>query len=375
MATSAKKASKSSTDLRDELHSNMDKLRGEFEAIHAETKTKISDIEIKQAAPVYTGNTSKYSDIFGTPPSGIDHAVPMFKAEDWNEVVRPFIPKIDPTYIPPPESTEKLVVGFINGDKSFIHGKTGSGKSSLVKHICAVLNIPFIRVNFSADMESSALFGEHTVRIDEETGNNKVVFEDGPLLELGRYGGVLCCDEFSTGPAEVNMSLQWVLEDEGKIYVKDMAGSSVDKLIEPNEWFRIVCTDNTELQGDTSGNHAGTSVQNSALLDRFQTTIRHDYLDPDIEAEIMSTVAPELDKLIIKKMVEMGKLIRKCYGDQGMNITMSQRTLNNWAKKTLYWGDLMIAFKVTFFDKLIEDDQKVVNEFLNKVFGEEIRSK
>ena len=321
----------------------------------------------------YSDGYVPYNKVFGKPPSGINHAIKVFKKTDWPESVRKFIPpEPDKSYLPNKENMEKLVVGIMQHDKILIHGKTGSGKSSLVQYVCGKLNIPFVRVNFSGDMESAALFGEHTVTFDEK-GNSTVIFKEGPLTELARAGGVLCCDEFSTAPPEVAMAMQWPLEDDGKVYLKDMAGSSEDKLIDPHEWFTIVATDNTELQGDTSGRHAGTTVQNTALLDRFQVTIKQDYLTAAQERSIMAKVAPSIPKEILKKMTSMSSLIRDAYDKDNINLTMSQRTLNNWAKRCQYWSDPILSFKDAFYNKLTDDDKAVVKEFVFKVFGQNIK--
>jgi hypothetical protein len=52
---------------------------------------------------------------------------------------------------------------------------------------------------------------------------------------------------------------------------------------------------------------------------------------------------------------------------------MSPRGLLNWGAKTVYWRHSVHALKTSFFNKLIDDDRKVVNEFVLKIFGEEIK--
>lgn len=309
-----------------------------------------------------------FKDIFGfSAPSGREHAIKVYEPEDWNEEVRVFIPSLDPLYIWPKENTEMMVVALLNGDKSLIIGPTGSGKSSLIKNICAILNIPFIRINFFNQVEYSAVFGMPKIK------NGTMSYEHGPIGVLGMNGGVLCLDEFSSANSDITMSLQYVLEDKGQIYLPDYPGPAAERIINPHERFRIVCTDNTELQGDTTGRHAGTNVQNTATLDRFQTIIRHDYLDKKHEEKVLKNVAPEIPNGWVKDMLTLSALVRDAYERSNIGITMSPRTLINWARKSAYWGDPMLALKFCWFDKLISDDKKVVNEFIMKVYGKEMK--
>lgn len=309
-----------------------------------------------------------FEDIFGfKAPSGREHAIKVFLPEDWDEEVRVFIPTLDPLYIWPKENTEMAVVALLNGDKTLIIGPTGSGKTSLIKNICAVLNIPFIRINFFNQVEYSAVFGMPKI-----TGGT-MTYEHGPIGILAKYGGVMCLDEFSSANADITMSLQPALEDGGHIYLPDYPGPAKDRIIIPHDQFRIVATDNTELQGDTTGKFAGTNVQNTATLDRFQTVIKHEYLSKDHEKKVLKNVAPEIPDGWIKDMLALSAMVRDAYEKSNIGITMSPRTLINWARKSTYWGEPLMALKVAFFDKLISDDRKVVNEFIMKVYGKEIK--
>ncbi len=115
-----------------------------------------------------------FSEIFDYRPKFGDFGVtvhPTHVGMDPN-VVR-LIPKIDPDYVVQKDEAALLVAGLEDGDKSLITGPTGSGKSSLVKYVCAKLNRPFIRINMSGDVESAALFGTLVVR------GGATVWEDG----------------------------------------------------------------------------------------------------------------------------------------------------------------------------------------------------
>lgn len=310
-----------------------------------------------------------YSKVFGKPPSGIDHAVKVFKDEDWPEALRCHIPdtKKFENYIYPADKGEQFVAGLMQGDKTLLHGPKGSGKSSLPEYVCSVLRIPFIRVNCREDMDSGAIFGSISV----QAGN--MVWCPGPAEELGLHGGLLQIDEISATPPGINMAMQYMLEEDGRIYLADKPAESKDKLIKPHDWFRIVATDNTQLQGDSTGGYAGTMVQNSAMLDRFQTTLEIDYLSSEHETKILKAKVKDIPAAWIKSMLQLAALIRTAYETNKTQFTMSPRTLINWGRKSVYWNDELVGLRLAFFDKLVEDDKKLVNDFIYKVYGKNIK--
>lgn len=311
----------------------------------------------------------KFSDVFGWTPEGSvgDFPVCTFAPTYWDSSMQSHIPD-EFAYEPPKRSIELLVAGLMQGDKTLITGPTGSGKSSMVKYIASLLRIPFQRVACSGDMESSALFGMPTI------SEGTLGYSHGPAGEMGIHGGILLVDEWETTPPEVSMAMQYMLEDEGKIFLRDMAGTSAEKTIDPHAWFRVICTGNTLGQGDTSGAHAGTQVQNTASLDRFQTIINHAYLSKAHEKKLIRSVVPDLDASVTDNMLKFAALVRNAYDQQSIALTMSPRTLINWGRKILYWNDELVALQIAYFDKLEDGDKRVVNEMINKVYSREIRA-
>lgn len=329
-----------------------------------EVETKLTPTGGKE----YPEGHQKFSEVFGfKPPSGVDHAVRVFEREDWPEDLQAFIPAVDDGHVWAKKETEVFVAGLMSNDKTLLHGPKGSGKSSLPTQVCARLNIPMMRVNGRADMESSALFGQPTV----EEGTLKWV--PGPAEVLGKGGGLLLVDEISAIPAGISMAMQWMLEENGKIFLPDKPSDAGEKFVEPHDWFRVVATDNTELQGDTNGRYVGAQVQNEALVDRFSTTIKVDYLTKAHEIGILTKRVEELPKSIAEAMVDFAGMVRTSYNQDEIQSTLSPRGLVNWAKKTVYWGDPVLALKIAFFDKLTEDDQKVVNKAVKRVFNKEFK--
>lgn len=298
----------------------------------------------------------------------LDVPVKKFKPEDWDESIRTHIPKIDTGYVFDQYCTVSLAAAWYMEDACLIHGPKGSGKTTLPQQMAARLGIPYTRINGREDMESSALFGG--VKFSPEQG---VVWVDGPIAEFAKHGGIVCIDEVSRLPAGIVNGLMAVLEHGTDVFLADKPGTVAEKTIKRHPMFRIVCTDNTELQGDTTGKYVGTNVQDEALIDRFDTSIKLGYLSVAHEMKIIIGKVPQIDNRIAQQMVQLAGMIRTSYDGGNIGFTMSPRGLVAWAKKAVFWDNPMQAFKLCFFDKLLPSDRAVVAEFYHSVFAENIR--
>lgn len=298
----------------------------------------------------------------------------VFKPEDWPESLRKFIPKRDDLYVFDPDATLALAAElyttkeFSKVGPVLLHGPKGSGKTTLPQQICARINMPYIRINCKGDMESAAIFGSQ--KYDPVNGLGWV---DGPAAELGRLGGTLCIDEGSRMPSPIMASVMAMMEKGADIYLADKPGASEDKFILRNDWFRIVMTDNTELQGDTTGKYVGTNVQDEALIDRFSTAYKLGYLSEAHEIAIITGKVKEVDNLTAQKMVRLANMIRGSYDSGNIGFTMSPRGLLEWAEKIAFWDSESQGFRLSFYNKLTPTDRLVVAEFFHSVFSENLR--
>lgn len=308
-----------------------------------------------------------------TPPSGVDHVITsiVFQPTDWNENIRKFIPKVNPNYVWQWNQLEELVVALLINDKVWISGPRGSGKSSLVEQVCAVLNWPFIRMNGKGDMDSSGVFG--SVKVRPNNGVPETVWVDGPVTTAVKAGAVLLFDEPTVVPPEISMGLQWLLEDDGKLMLTDKPGELEDQLISPNKTFRLVCADNTRGRGDSTGDYAGTGNWNTATLDRFGTTIHLPYLDDEHQKSILTRKFPAIAPNLIQNMVTLSTRIQTAYKNGSQTISMSPRTLLSWANKAQVFRNVNKAFVMAYFEKLDEDvERKEVENIYFAVFGEKL---
>lgn len=332
----------------------------------AEVKAKVEETPVEEPVkkePIKVGEGQKLaSDLLGITVVD-DFAVSMLDVASIPPQVSALIPRLDVDYKVQPEEALTLLRAWEEGDKTLIVGPTGSGKSSLVAYCCALTNRPMIRLNMTGDTESSVIFGSLVVR------GGATEWVDGPATEAVKYGAVLAVDEWEVTPPEIMFGFQFLLEDGGKLFLKEKPGTSHDKLIVPHDNHRLVFIGNTLGQGDDTGSYAGTNVQNTATLDRFQTTIVLGYLDTKHEQGILSKKFPKIKAAILNNMVKVAGLIRTANQQGNIALTMSPRTLINWGRKINTYGDVKVAFTIAFLNKLKDSDRKVVTELYNKVFG------
>lgn len=317
---------------------------------------------VKKKAPTVSVSGHMFSDIFGYVPAAGDFPVDRLP-DNANEEIAMWVPEVDESYVVQKEEAATLVAGIMDGDKTLITGPTGSGKSSLVKYVCAKLNRPFIRINMSGDVESSHIFGTREVE------GGATVWKDGALAEAVKHGAVVLVDEWELMPAEIAMGMQNLLEDGGYLYLKEKPGTTADRTYIPHKDFRMVFAGNTVGQGDISGAFNGVQVQNTATIDRFSNVIKLDYLTVDHEVAYLNKKTG-VDASMAKKMVSLANLIRSAYNSGKLSLTMSPRTLINWGKKMERYTTSH-AFKVSYSMKLTDDDSTSVKELYLKVFGKE----
>lgn len=283
-----------------------------------------------------------------------DSPVPVFKDTDWDEEMQGAIPNLDKFKVYQPQIRELSLfnMGVAMGDRISIFGPTGSGKSSMVEYYCAVTRRPFVRVNGYGDLESSALLGQLTAE------NGSTIWKDGSITKAVRFGGTVCIDEWTALPPEILMSIQWLLEEDGKLLLSDMPASMGDKVVVPHKDFVLVVTDNTRGLGDDRGTFAGTNIQNTASLDRFGTVIHLGYLSRHHEIEILRSKFPGLTEKLAGKMVQFAGKVRGGYEQEELSLTMSPRTLLNWTKKALYLEDVETALQIVWVEKLPNDAER-----------------
>ena len=165
--------------------------------------------------------------------------------------------------------------------------------------------------------------------------------------------------------------IQRVLESEGNFTLLDK-----NKVIEQHDFFRIFATTNTVGLGDTTGLYHGTQQINQGQMDRWNIVTTLNYLNLDKEMDIVLAKNKSLNnpkgKEKVSNMIKVASLTRKGFIAGDISTVMSPRTVLHWAENTEIFKDVGYAFRVTFLNKCDDLEKKIISEYYQRCFGEDL---
>lgn len=232
--------------------------------------------------------------------------------------------------------------------------------------MAARLNWPCIRVNLDSHISRIDLIGKDAIVLRD--GKQVTEFREGILPWALQNPVALVFDEYDAGRADVMFVIQRVLEVDGKLTLLDS-----NKVIHPNPHFRLFATANTVGLGDTTGLYHGTQQINQGQMDRWSIVSTLNYLPHEDEVGIVTAKVPQYaDKNgteQVAAMVRMADLTRKGFMAGDLSTVMSPRTVITWAENAAIFGDMTLAFRLTFLNKCDEVERPTVAEYYQRCFG------
>ena len=296
-------------------------------------------------------------DVFGI---DADMMLPAFsEASD-------YVPTHDPNYQFDHDTTIAILAGFAHNRRVMVQGYHGTGKSTHIEQVAARLNWPCIRVNLDSHISRIDLIGRDAIVLRD--GKQVTEFREGILPWALQNPVALVFDEYDAGRADVMFVIQRVLEVDGKLTLLDS-----NKVIYPNPHFRLFATANTVGLGDTTGLYHGTQQINQGQMDRWSIVSTLNYLPHEDEVGIVTAKVPQYaDKNgteQVAAMVRMADLTRKGFMAGDLSTVMSPRTVITWAENAAIFGDMTLAFRLTFLNKCDEVERPTVAEYYQRCFG------
>ncbi len=280
-----------------------------------------------------------------------------------------FVPDIDKNYKFDKDTTIAILSGFSFNKRVLVQGYHGTGKSTHIEQIAARLNWPCVRVNLDSHISRIDLIGKDAIRLKD--GKQVTEFQEGILPWSIQNPIALVFDEYDAGRPDVMFVIQRILESEGNFTLLDK-----NKVIKQNKYFRLFATSNTVGLGDTTGLYHGTQQINQGQMDRWNIVTTLNYLDRDVEAQIVLSKVPSYDseegRNTIKKMVELADLTRNGFMTGDISTVMSPRTVIIWGENTQIFNDIGFAFRLTFLNKCDEIERPIVAEYYQRCFGQEL---
>ncbi len=279
------------------------------------------------------------------------------------------VPKIDQDYKFDRDTTLAILAGFAFNKRVLIQGFHGTGKSTHIEQVAARLNWPCVRVNLDSHISRIDLIGKDSIVLKD--GKQVTEFKEGVLPWSIQNPVALVFDEYDAGRPDVMFVIQRVLENDGKFTLLDK-----NKVIEQHEHFRMFATTNTIGLGDTTGLYHGTQQINQGQMDRWNIVSTLNYLTFEKELEIILAKNKSFNnkegKEKISNMIKVADLTRKGFMNGDISVVMSPRTVLHWAENTKIFKDQGYAFRVTFLNKCDDIEKKIISEYFQRCFGEDL---
>jgi len=279
------------------------------------------------------------------------------------------VPELDPAYRFNRDVTLAILAGFTRNRRVLLQGLHGSGKSTHIEQVAARLNWPCVRVNLDGHISRLDLVGRDAVVLRQ--GQQVTEFQEGIVPWALQRPVALIFDEYDAGRPDVMFVIQRVLERDGRFTLLDQ-----NRVLAPHPHFRLFATANTLGLGNLNGLYHGSQRLNHAQIDRWNIVATLNYLSPAEEAAIVaarvSTLAAPEQLGTLRSMVALAGLTRAGFAAGDLSTLMSPRTVISWAENLEIFGDVALAFRLSFLNKCDEDERAVVAEYFQRCFDREL---
>jgi cobaltochelatase CobS len=315
--------------------------------------------------------TRKAKDVFnikGVAAQSFDFEVPVW---EW-DAPHPHVPAIDTDYQFQGTVLMRILYALLTNKRTYLHGHSGTGKTTHVEQVAAHLFWPFMRVNFDSEITRMDLIGRDT--LVQESGTTVSKFVDGilPQMMSGPYIG--CFDELDFVRPDVAYVMQRMFEGNGLMLTEDGG-----RIVKPHGMFRMFATGNTVGQGDEFGMYQGARPQSMAMLDRFTVWAHVDYLNERERAKLIETRVPSLAKDMVAKINKyvtehieafktskvMQPITPRGYIDLAASLTMFLQVFPSSKQSKA----IEQAVEMTVLDRASVQDRAVLKGIVNRVFN------
>lgn len=266
----------------------------------------------------------------------------------------------------------------------YLGGPTGCGKSLLVKQVAGKLGRKVYRINCHPNMESSVIFGDRTVAVDETTGQNYIKYVPGSVENAMKEGldeegnevgepAILYFDEAATMPAHISISLNRLMEDIAGNRRELVLAEDGGRVVRSHSGMRIVLAGNTFCRGFSSDQDtlftAQGDAQDISFLNRVTAAFRMGY-DRKVERTIM------MEKIgndaVVSDLLSYRDVIRGRIKAGELLTPFSTRHLIHIADLYQTFGSLTKAIWYSVFQWLPNEEQVLYNEAGLTVFGRDM---
>jgi MoxR-like ATPase len=252
---------------------------------------------------------------------------------------------------------------FINdGSPTLLIGPPGAGKSEACEQIFLEREQTLHIISCTPSMTADDLEGR--VELRSKDGVAVTQFEPAELAIAAQEGHGVLLDDADAIPAHAAFGAYRLLAG------KDMRILRMgrDGRVPRHDEFRIVGTQNTEGRGDDRGLYHGRAYQDEAFLDRWENTIRVDYLPEEVEADVI-THKTGIDATSARLIVDAARLLRRAQHEDEIIICCTMRRTLAVARNLARGHDIMRAWSFGFINRATREDVRDIVTLLERVYG------
>lgn len=262
-----------------------------------------------------------------------------FPDDAFREEYRKYIPRLSAEFILP-AAMRSLCSAVTAGDAHAVlfHGPAGTGKTMSCKLVCQAVGLPILEtVNCTENLDEFVL-GKFIPEDD------KIIFKESYVTKAVRDGGAVVFEEINFAKPQYLAFLNSLLDDNG--FVRLDNGEVVRR--DPN--FRFFATMNL--------GYFGTKELNQALYNRFNCVVEVAALSDEAISRMLTARVPECAPVVDKILGVYHKLKKKIESEE-LDVVISPRNLENWARLAKYDGYIAAAEKtilpVAKCDRVLEE--------------------
>lgn len=218
------------------------------------------------------------------------------------------------------------------------HGPAGTGKTISCKLVSQTIGLPIMEtINCTENLDEFVL-GKYIPEGD------KIYFKESYVTKAIRDGGAVVFEEINFAKPQYLAFLNSLLDDNGFVRLDN------GEVVKRNPNFRFFATMNM--------GYYGTKDLNQALFNRFNAIIEVAALSDESIALMLKTRVPECEPVVDKILGVYHKLKKKIEAEE-LDVVLSPRNLENWARMAKYDGYIAAAEKtlipVAKADRVLEN--------------------
>ncbi len=262
-----------------------------------------------------------------------------FPDDAFTDEQKAWIPVLSSEFVLP-ENLVSVCNAVSSGDLLAVlfHGPAGTGKTISCKLVAQSIGLPIMEtINCTENLDEFVL-GKFIPQDD------KIVFKESYVTKAIRDGGAVVFEEINFAKPQYLAFLNSLLDDNG--FVRLDNGEVVRR--HPN--FHFFATMNM--------GYFGTKDLNQALYNRFSAIIEVAALSDEAIIRMLTTRVPECTPMVEKILGVYHKIKKKVEAEE-LDVVISPRNLENWAKLAKYDGYVKAAEKtlipIAKCDRALED--------------------